>query len=38
VEPELKRIWAKYGQHDHLRYEIIAYLHSIGRSYPPVVH
>ncbi|MCJ8519049.1 hypothetical protein ABID21_001958 [Pseudorhizobium tarimense] len=35
VEPELDPIWARYGEHDHLKHEIIEYLHSIGRSYPP---
>lgn len=35
AEPELDRIWKEYGDHGHLKREIIAYLHSIGRSYPP---
>ena len=39
VEPELERITEKYGKRDHLKSQITAYLHSIGRSYPPpVVH
>ena len=37
VEPELERIARKYFARDHLRYQIIEYLHSIGRSYPPPV-
>ncbi|MFN7025228.1 MAG: hypothetical protein ACK4QP_12055 [Pseudorhizobium sp.] len=35
TEAELGRIWSKYGKRDHLKQEIIVYLHSIGRSYPP---
>tara|TARA_R110002020_G_scaffold170523_4_gene360289 strand:- start:9150 stop:9404 length:255 start_codon:yes stop_codon:yes gene_type:complete len=35
IEPELDRIWKEYGERDHLKSEIIAYLHLIGRSYPP---
>lgn len=35
IEPELIRISSKYGQRDHLLLQIVAYLHSIGRSYPP---
>ena len=35
AEAELGRIWSKYGKHGHLKREIIGYLHSIGRSYPP---
>ncbi|MBB6181678.1 hypothetical protein [Pseudorhizobium flavum] len=37
VEKDLDRIWTEYGNHDHLKYQIIGYLHSIGRSYPPPV-
>ncbi|MCJ8520494.1 hypothetical protein ABID21_003632 [Pseudorhizobium tarimense] len=35
VEQELESIFANYGERDHLKHEIIAYLHSIGRSFPP---
>lgn len=35
AQAELGRIWALYGRHDHLKPKIIAYLHSIGRSFPP---
>jgi hypothetical protein len=33
VQDELDAIAAKFGERDHLKYEIISYLHSIGRSY-----
>ncbi|MFN7026292.1 MAG: hypothetical protein ACK4QP_17625 [Pseudorhizobium sp.] len=36
AQPELDRIWEEYGPHDHLKQEIIAYLHSIGRGAIPV--
>ena len=35
IEPELNRISDEYGSRDHLFYDIVRYLHSIGRSYPP---
>lgn len=35
IEPELIRISSKYGKRDHLLLQIVAYLHSIGRSSPP---
>ncbi|HEV7435824.1 MAG TPA: hypothetical protein VGO22_13270 [Pseudorhizobium sp.] len=35
VEPALARICVKYFARDHLRYQIVAYLHSIGRAFPP---
>lgn len=35
IEPELDRISEVYGERDHLLPEIVEYLHSIGRSYPP---
>ncbi|MET3648009.1 hypothetical protein [Phyllobacterium ifriqiyense] len=31
VTVELDRIWGKYGDRDHLRFEIIAHLRSLGR-------
>jgi hypothetical protein len=31
--PKLDRISAEYGNRDHLKLEIVAYLHSIGRSF-----
>lgn len=34
IEPELLRIFAKYGRRDHLLLQITAYLISIGRCYP----
>ena len=33
IEPEIQRISEKYGRRDHLRLQIAAYLHSIGRVY-----
>ncbi len=35
VQPELAEISEEFGECDHLRREIIAYLHLIGRSYVP---
>lgn len=35
VQRELTQISKRFGQRDHLRREIVAYLHSIGRSYKP---
>ncbi|UDF31902.1 UNVERIFIED_ORG: hypothetical protein LHK14_22950 (plasmid) [Roseateles sp. XES5] len=34
IAPEIERISQKYGQRDHLREQIAAYLRSIGRIYP----
>jgi hypothetical protein len=33
VQVELESITRRFGDRDHLKYEIIAYLHSVGRSY-----
>ena len=33
VEPEILRISEKYGRREHLRLQIVAYLHSIDRVY-----
>jgi hypothetical protein len=33
VQDELEEITQRYGDRDHLKDEIIFYLHSIGRSY-----
>lgn len=35
VQEELSKITQTFGARDHLRLEIVAYLHSIGRSYIP---
>lgn len=35
IQTELEVITETFGKRDHLRTEIVAYLHSIGRSYPP---
>lgn len=35
IEPELRRIDKAYGERDHLLLQIVQYLHSIGRSFPP---
>lgn len=37
AEPKLDGIWSESGEHAHLKLEIIAYLHSIGPSYPPPI-
>ncbi len=35
VQPVLQQITLDFGDRDHLRSKIVAYLHSIGRSFPP---
>lgn len=35
VQPLLQQISRDFGDRDHLRQEIVTYLHSIGRSFPP---
>lgn len=35
VQPVLHELTQRYGSRDHLSPQIVQYLHSIGRSYPP---
>lgn len=35
AEPALERVTDKYFARDHLKDQIVEYLHSIGRTYPP---
>jgi hypothetical protein len=34
VQQELEDISERFGERDHVKAEIVSYLHSIGRSYP----